>query len=56
MVDLMSSMDSGFDQQKAEAFAGRLLTALNDGALSLSRSTSSRRSTPFTIKASREIC
>ena len=28
-------MGSGFDPQKAEAFAGRLLTALNDGALCL---------------------
>jgi ubiquinone/menaquinone biosynthesis C-methylase UbiE len=28
-------MDSTFDSQKAEAFAGRLLTALNDGALCL---------------------
>jgi hypothetical protein len=27
--------DSSFDTQKAEAFAGRLLTALNDGALCL---------------------
>jgi ubiquinone/menaquinone biosynthesis C-methylase UbiE len=28
-------MTDGFDQQKAEAFAGRLLTALNDGSLCL---------------------
>ena len=35
MVDATSPMASGFDQQKAEAFAGRLLTALNDGALCL---------------------
>src|SRR4029450_677022 len=30
-----SSTDSTFDSQKADAFAGRLLTALNDGALCL---------------------
>src|SRR5262245_53580352 len=33
----MSSMDrqSNFDREKAEAFAGKVLTALNDGALCL---------------------
>jgi ubiquinone/menaquinone biosynthesis C-methylase UbiE len=35
MVDGTPSRDSSFDSQKAEAFAGRLLTALNDGALCL---------------------
>jgi hypothetical protein len=35
MADGASSADSSFDTQKAEAFAGRLLTALNDGALCL---------------------
>jgi hypothetical protein len=30
MADDTSSADSSFDTQKAEAFAGRLLTALND--------------------------
>jgi SAM-dependent methyltransferase len=30
-----SATESNFDRQKAEAFAGRLLTALNDGALCL---------------------
>jgi ubiquinone/menaquinone biosynthesis C-methylase UbiE len=35
MADGTSAADSGFDQQKAEAFASRLLTALNDGALCL---------------------
>jgi hypothetical protein len=35
MVDGTSSATSSFDAQKAEAFASRLLTALNDGALCL---------------------
>ena len=35
MAHIVSSTDSGFDQQKAEAFANRLLTVLNDGALCL---------------------
>ena len=35
MADGTSSTNSSFDRQKAEAFAGRLLTALNDGALCL---------------------
>jgi hypothetical protein len=37
MADGTRSADSGFDQQTAEAFASRLLTALNDGALCLTR-------------------
>jgi winged helix-turn-helix protein/methyltransferase family protein len=35
MVMVDGAMESSFDKQKAEAFAGRLLTALNDGALCL---------------------
>jgi hypothetical protein len=35
MVDGTRSTESSFDTQKAEAFAGRLLAALNDGALCL---------------------
>ena len=35
MADGKRSTASGFDSQKAEAFAGRLLNALNDGALCL---------------------
>jgi SAM-dependent methyltransferase len=35
MMDGTRAADSSFDRQKAEAFAGRLLEALNDGALCL---------------------
>jgi SAM-dependent methyltransferase len=35
MADGVTSTDSTFDQQKAGAFVGRLLSALNDGALCL---------------------
>ena len=35
MGDGTSSTNSAFDREKAEAFAGRLLTALNDGAMCL---------------------
>jgi ubiquinone/menaquinone biosynthesis C-methylase UbiE len=42
MAEDTSAMDSRFDSHKAEAFAGRLLTALNDGALCLMASVGHR--------------